>query len=81
MKSMRRRLDRLQRNLPDGKNVYDDPAWQEALTQLTDDELRCLRDALKRRLDPQRPDEILLSPAERAAYERLCALYKEARSP
>ncbi len=52
MKSMRRRLDRLHLSLR-GKGGHDS-AVEETFSQLTDDELYLVHDALKRGLDPQR---------------------------
>jgi hypothetical protein len=65
-KSMRQRLDRLQRSLPDKDN--HEAAAQEAMRHLTDDELLSLRDTLRRArdavrrgLDPKGLDGVPLS--------------------
>ena len=77
MASMKRRLDQLQRKVPDAE--HHDPATAEALKSLTDDELEHLDGALYRGFDPQRPDDVPLSPDEWAAFERFNEFYEEAR--
>ena len=76
MGSMRRRLDRLEGSLPENH----DPAIDEAMKGLTDIELELLNDALERGFDPQRSDDVPLSPEEQRAYERFLVLHAEARA-
>ena len=75
MESIKQRLGRLQRRLP--KPDQYDPAVEGALRQLADAELELLSDTLDRGFDPRKEwQDVLVSPAEWADFERFCELHE-----
>ena len=79
--NLKRRLEGLGKRLEmvEGRDGHD-PAVDAAVGLLTDEELVLLRNALTRGFDPQKEQQdVLISPAEQAAYERFQVFYEEAR--
>ena len=57
-----------------------DPVADEVFRRLSDEELRLIRDALRRGLDEEEcPTELGVSLEEKAALERFSKLYEEER--
>lgn len=77
----RRRLKRLQRGAQPYLAVLRETWTREAMTRLTDQELRCLRDALRREehLEDGEFPQLPLSPEEQAALREFNRFYEEAR--
>lgn len=80
--TFKRRLEGLGKRLEidESRDGRHDPAVDAAVRLLTDEDLVLLRNALTRGFDPQKEQQdVLISPAEQAAYERLQVFYEEAR--
>jgi hypothetical protein len=77
----RRRLKRLQRGAQSTLLALQESWTRQAVTSLTDQELRCLRDALRREepLEGKGFGQLPLDDEEQAAFERFNRFYEEAR--